>query len=95
MEKKKNEPHLALVKKVSLIPDTNKLKVVFMYYATERLFKKINYEEVEISPEHPLVSELKKLHHGDELFAIPATDEIVGVYPHNWFIRFLIRQNEP
>ena len=90
----RTEAQLALVKKVSLMPDSNKFKVVFMYYATKILFGGIVYEEVEITPDHPFASELKKLHNGDELFAIPATDKIVSVCPHNWFVRLLIRQGE-
>ena len=87
-----DEPMLAKVKAVEPLAGSNNFVVRFVYYATQKLRGAITYEEVVIEPDHPLAAELKTLQHGDELYAIPTTNNIVQTYPHNWFIRFILRQ---
>ena len=69
------------------------LVVCFVYYATELLNGKVKDEEVAIAPGHPLYTELSALRSGDEIRAIPLTNEITCVIPHNWLFRQVLDNN--
>ncbi len=96
MELKTNEPKLAKVKKVSVINngEETSLKIRFVYYATEFIHGCIKDEEVRITTDHPLYEKLAALRCGDELYAIPDTNEITKVWPHKWWFRWLLRCNK-
>ena len=91
----KKQPFLAKVRKVSVVnKDGNtELVVLFVYYATEFLNDKIKDEEVIIAPGHPLYAKLSALRSGDEIRAIPLTNEITHVIPHGWLFRQLLKNN--
>lgn len=88
-------PFLAKVRKVAVINKDGKTQLVvrFVYYATELLNGRVKDEEVIVTPEHHLYAGLSVLRSGDELRAIPLTNEITKVIPHNWFFRQLLKNN--
>ena len=82
MELNLNQPFLAKVRKVSVINKDSKkgLAVTFVYYATKLLNEgKVVDEDVKIMEGHPLYFRLSKLRSGDEIIAIPLTNEIVRI----------------
>lgn len=81
-----SKPFLAKVKKVSVVNKDSKkgLVVTFVYYATKLLNDgEVVDEEVKVMEGHPLYSRLSNLRSGDELRAIPLTNEIVRIIPKN------------
>lgn len=80
MEKKidMSVPFLAKVRKVAVINKDGKTQLVvrFVYYATELLNGRVKDEEVTVTPEHHLYAGLSALRSGDELRAIPLTNEL-------------------
>lgn len=84
MEKKidLSVPFLAKVRKVAVINKDGKkgLVVTFVYYATKLLNDgEVVDEEVKVMERHPLYFRLSKLRSGDEILAIPLTNEIVRI----------------
>ena len=95
MEMNLNQPFLAKVRKVAVVNKDGKIQLVvrFVYYATELLNGRVKDEEVIVTPEHNLYAGLSALRSGDELRAIPLTNEITKVMPHNWLICQLLNNN--
>ena len=97
MEKKidLSVPFLAKVRKVAVINKDGKTQLVvrFVYYATELLNGRVKDEEVTVTTEHHLYAGLSALRSGDELCAIPLTNEITKLIPHNWLFRRLLNNN--
>ena len=85
MEMNLNQPFLAKVRKVAVVNKDGKTQLVvrFVYYATELLNGRVKDEEVTVTPEHHLYAGLSALRSGDELRAIPITNEIVRIIPKN------------
>lgn len=90
-----NVPFLAKVRKVTVDAKNGvtSLKLQFVYYASEVIFDEIKDITVEIGDDHPLRDKILKLRSGDEVRAIPATNEITKVIPHGAIVRFLLRNN--
>lgn len=97
MEKKidLSVPFLAKVRKVAVINKDGKTQLVvrFVYYATELLNGRVKDEEVTVTPEHTLYAGLSALRSGDEIHAIPLTNEITKVIHHSWLFRQLLNNN--
>ena len=95
MEMNLNQPFLAKVRKVAVVNKDGKTQLVvrFVYYVKELLNGRVKDEEVTVTPEHHLYAGLSVLRSGDELRAIPLTNEITKVIPHNWFFRQLLKNN--
>lgn len=95
MEMNLNQPFLAKVRKVAVVNKDGKTQLVvrFVYYATELLNGRVKDEEVTVTPEHHLYAGLSALRSGDEIRAIPLTNEITKVIPHNWLFRQLLKNN--
>lgn len=87
---------MAKVRKVSVVNKGGKrfLKLTFVYYATKLFHEdKVQNEEVIITPDHELYDKIVGLRSGDEVKAIPATNEVVAAIPHNILFRWLLRNN--
>ena len=95
MEMNLNQPFLAKVRKVAVVNKDGKTQLVvrFVYYVKELLNGRVKDEEVTVTPEHHLYAGLSALRSGDELRAIPITNEIVRIIPKNWFFRQLLNNN--
>ena len=85
MEMNLNQPFLAKVRKVAVVNKDGKTQLVvrFVYYVKELLNGRVKDEEVTVTPEHHLYAGLSALRSGDELRAIPITNEIVRIIPKN------------
>lgn len=98
MEKKidLSVPFLAKVRKVAVVNKDGKkgLVVKFVYYATKLLNDgEVVDEEVKVMEGHPLYFQLSSLRSGDEIRAIPLTNEITKIIPHNWLFRQVLNNN--